>query len=152
MEVSNSEMDVDVIPISSHMDAEPEEDNGLRWYHFLIFNNNLPIAFVFATLHVPFTSSIAFATLVVYAYLKHERYLNPWLVDSTALPVDDHLPTYEKWIADGGLKVIAQDNLRDAESCLICRDVLNEPAQIKGCGHVFCRECIGQWHVRGNRS
>lgn len=41
------------------------------------------------------------------------------------------------------------DDLDDFK-CTICLEIWKEPVFVRGCEHVFCRECIGYWMQRGN--
>ena len=59
--------------------------------------------------------------------------------------------------------LFSDPNISDEFLCTICQDVLQEPAMLDPCEHVFCKACIEQWqeeadtcpvdrqHIQGHR-
>ncbi|CAG0890441.1 unnamed protein product [Cyprideis torosa] len=34
--------------------------------------------------------------------------------------------------------------------CTICKDLLEDPAEVSGCEHIYCRKCIEDWLVKND--
>lgn len=121
-----------------------------------IFNTSLALSFIVATFFFPLTGLNACAALLLYLYLYNEPLLNSSLVRHTPPVPENHLPSHDEWVANGGLKKLLPldkpDSRLNDECCIVCRDLPNDPVQITLCGHIFCSECIDAWHALGNRS
>lgn len=105
------------------------------------------------TLLLPLTRLSVGATILLYLYLRYEHLLNSALVRRSPPSPEAHLPSHEEWIANGGLKRIPLlPPAADPDRCIVCYELPTDPTQVARCAHVFCAECIGAWHAKGNRS